>query len=309
MTDRVVRVIVRLGIGGLLAVNFSGELFPHQACKQVNGLKDENGMFFEVPEWCHEQFKDVAMKSDLKNTDKVNLFVNKSFYAVSAGSTLLPNGAVIGLPRWYLNRTKADVENSGINFNGKDIDWDSELGVALKESYLPTKNMIAFTIGHEISHIQRLDFKLLEIGASPLWFYLTFKLCNYIPKVWKLHVAFDIILKLSICGISICGYKFTKQKVDYCSEFRADEMSAMCDPKMAKGGVEFLTRRIKLNLIQRMLLEEEGRKFYTEEGDELNSHTHPKLTERLEKVRKILLRSYVSPDRGLRTSHKGEKKP
>lgn len=294
MADKAVRVLVRLGIGGMLAVNLSGELFPHQICKQMYGLKDEKGMLIEAPELCLKQFREVALKSELKNPERVSLFVGKAFHAISAGSTLLPSGAVIGLPRWYLNRAKSDVENSGIKFDGKPITWDSELGQTLTESYLPTENMIAFTIGHEISHIQRLDFKMLEIFASPLWLYLTFKMCSLIPKIWKLHGALDMLLKLSICGLNYLCYKFMKQKVDHWSEFIADEMSAMCEPKVAEGGVEYFTRRIKLNLIQYKLLGEEGRKFYTEEGDEIKSHTHPKLTERLEKLRKIQLRTDLS---------------
>ena len=294
MADKAVRVLVRLGIGGMVAVNLSGELFPHQICKQMYGLKDEKGMLIEAPELCLKQFREVALKSELKNPERVSLFVGKAFHAISAGSTLLPSGAVIGLPRWYLNRVKSDVENSGIKFDGKPITWDSELGQTLTESYLPTENMIAFTIGHEISHIQRLDFKMLEIFSSPLWLYLTFKMCSLIPKIWKLHGALDVLLKLSICGFNYLCYKFMKQKVDHWSEFIADEMSALCEPKVAEGGVEYFTRRIKLNLIQYKLLGEEGRKFYTEEGDEIKSHTHPKLTERLKKLRKIQLRTDLS---------------
>ena len=289
MAAKIVRGVIRLGIGGLLVINTSGELFPHQACKQVNGLKDENGVFVDVPERCSEQFKEVAMKFGLKNTDKVTLFVNQAFYAVSAGSTSLPGGAVIGLPRWYLYEEKKDVENSGLKFNGKDIKWHSELGVTMTECYLPTDNMIAFTLGHELSHIQRLDFKLFDTCASPLWLYLTYRICNSTPKILKLQLAIvDVLLKLSICGISFFSYKFIQQKMCHLSEFTADEMSSLCDPRMAQGGTEFFTRRLKMNLIQRRLLGLEGEKFYTEQGDELKSYSHPQLTVRFEKINAIL---------------------
>ena len=54
MADKIVRVCIRLGIGGLFVINASGELFPHQACKQVNALKDENGILVDVPETCRQ---------------------------------------------------------------------------------------------------------------------------------------------------------------------------------------------------------------------------------------------------------------
>ena len=68
MADKIVRVCIRLGIGGLFVINASGELFPHQACKQVNALKDENGILVDVPETCREQFKEVVVKLGLKNS-------------------------------------------------------------------------------------------------------------------------------------------------------------------------------------------------------------------------------------------------
>ena len=288
MADKIVRAVIRLGIGGLLVINASGELFPHQACKEINGLKDERGVFVNVPERCYEEFKEVATKFGVKNTEKVTLFVNQAFHAVSAGSTSLPGGAVIGLPRWYLYETKKDVENSGLKFNEKDIEWNSELGVTMTESYIPTDNMIAFTLGHELSHIQRLDFKLFETCASPLWLYLTYRICNSSPRILKLQAIVNVLLKLSICGISYFSYNFFKQKVHHLSEFTADEMSSLCDPRMAQGGVEFFTRRLRLNLIQRRLLGLEGEKFYSEEGDELKSYSHPQLTVRLEKVNSVV---------------------
>ena len=67
-------------------------------------------------------------------------------------------------------------------------------------------------------------------------------------------------------------------------------MSAECNPQIDKGGVDFFTRRLKLNLVQRSLLGEEGEEFFTEEGNEVKSYTHPRLTDRLDKV-KFILRS------------------
>lgn len=291
MAEKIVRGIIRFGIGGLLVINASGEIFPRQACIKVNALKDANGAFVEVPERCHKQFNEVALKFGLTNSEKVTLFMNEGFHAVSAGSTWFPGGGVIGLPRWYLYQTKGDVENSGLKFNGRDIQWDSELGVTMKECYLPTDDMIAFTVGHELAHIQRLDFKLFDTCASPFWLYLTYKLANSTPRVFKLQALLDLLLKLSICGVSYCAYKFVNQKIHHFNEFSADKMSAQCDRRMAKGGVDFFARRLKLNLIQRNLLGDAGRQFYTDEGNEVKSYTHPQLTDRLVKVKASLGRT------------------
>ena len=200
MADKIVRVCIRLGF----VINASGELFAHQACKQVNALKDENGILVDVPETCREQFKEVAVKLGLKNSaQKVTLFVNEGFHAVSAGSTWFPAGAVIGLPRWYLYQTEEEVATSGLKFQGRNIQWDSELGETVKFCYVPTKDMIAFTIGHELAHIQRLDFKMFDIFASPFWLFLTYKMVSFLHyRTFKKKAMWNLLLNLSVCGVN-----------------------------------------------------------------------------------------------------------
>ena len=294
MAEKLVRYVIRLGIGGVLAINVSGELVAHPY-KQIKGLKDENGVAVQVPERCQKQFNEVAMKFGLENTERVSLFVNEAFNAVSVGSTWLPGGAVIGLPRWYQYQTKEDVddvEHASIELCGRDIKWDSKLGVAIKDSfYCPTDDMIAFTLGHELAHIQRLDFKLFDTFASPLWVYVTYRIANSTPKILKLHALLDVLLKLSICGINYYAYKFVKRKVEHLSEFTADEMSAKCDPRMAQGGIDVFTRDLNRNRALRSLLREKGRSVFTEEGNRVNSYSHPHFTDRVNKLKDILDRT------------------
>ncbi|KAJ7393475.1 hypothetical protein OS493_006456 [Desmophyllum pertusum] len=288
--EKLVRSIVRLGIGGLLLVGASGELFP-RICKEWYGLKDENGVFVEVPDRCHKQFDEVAKKYfGLKNADEVTLFVNRDFYALSAGSTLLPGGAVLGVPRWYLYQTKEDVENSGIQL-GKYINRDSEVGVAVTKSFLPTDDMIAFTIGHELAHIEHhLDFKTFFTFSPPLWLYLTYRVASSTRKCFRLPVVLDALVKLCIYGFNYQAYRLAGQKVRHLAEFSADEISAKCDPRMAQGGVDHFATTLKRNAIQRVVLGEKGLECYTEEGDDIRStsiSTHPPLTERLLRVTAI----------------------
>lgn len=287
--ERIIRGFVRLGIGGLFLVRASGELFP-QICKDFNGLKDESGTLVEVPDRCREQFTEVAVKFGLKNADKVSLFVNRHFYAVSAGSNILPGGAVIGLPRWYLYQTKKDVENSGLRF-GRDVSWDSEVGVTVTESFIPTQEMIAFTIGHELAHIdQHLNFKLFFTCVPPLWLYLTYRVAKCTGRIFKVHVVLDALLKLCIFGLNYQAYRIVERKLTHLAEFNADEISAKCDPHMAKGGVDWCTTTLKRNVIQRALLGERGKQIYSEEGNDLQRTAisrHPQLTERLHKVKTI----------------------
>ena len=159
----------------------------------------------------------------------------------------------------------------------------------MKFCYVPTKDMIGFTIGHELAHIQRLDFKMFDIFASPFWLFLTYKMVSFVHyRTFKKQAMWNLLLNLGVCGVNYFAYRLVNRKVQHLSEFNADKISAECNPQIAKGGVDFFTRRLKLNLVQRSLLGEEGEEFFTEEGNEVKSFTHPRLTDRLDKVKFIL---------------------
>lgn len=289
--EKILRGVVRLGIGGLLIGGVSIELFP-QIPRELFGLKNKGGVFVKIPNRCREQFVEVAKKFGLKNPDKVSLFVNRRLYGGSAGSNLLPCGAVLALPRWYLYQTPEEVKNSGIQLPD-GMSWESEVGRSVTQNFLASNDMIAFTIGHELAHIdQQLQFKLFYTCAPPLWLYVTYRVASATRRLFKLHIVLDVLLKLGIFGLNYHAYKFVNQEVTYLAEFHADEISAKCDPQMAKGGVDFFTMALKQNLIQRKLLGDKGKEIFTEEGNDLRKSYvlsgHPQLTERLDRVKAIL---------------------
>ena len=116
--------------------------------------------------------------------------------------------AVIGLPRWYLYQTKDDVETSGLKFQGRKIQWNSELGEAVKYRYVPTNDMIAFTIGHEVAHIQRLDFKMSDIFVSPFWLFLTYKMASFVHyRTFKKQAMWNLQLNQGVCGVNYFAYR------------------------------------------------------------------------------------------------------
>ena len=102
-----------------------------------------------------------------------------------------------------LYQTEEEVATSGLKFQGRNIQWDSELGETVKFCYVPTKDMIAFTIGHELAHIQRLDFKMFDISASPFWLFLTYKMVSFLHyRTFKKKAMWNLLLNLSVCGVN-----------------------------------------------------------------------------------------------------------
>ena len=286
---RFIGISVGLGMGGLLIYKSAAEVFPRQTCKAITGLKtdDEPIAYVEVPERCKTQFDEVAKKFGYENTDKITLFINQGAYPISAGSPSFPNGAVVGLPKWFLFENGQDIEKSGIRFKERDIKWDSELGVMIKECLIPTEDMIAFTIGHELARIQRIEYLAVNAVLSPTWLYLTFRIANATPRYFKLRTVLDVILKLLLCRMSYLCYKLTNGYLYHNVVHSADEMAANSDPRMLQGGVDFLSKRIQLNLILRRLHGREGKDYYTKEGNEIESYLYPLLTDRLDKLKAL----------------------
>ena len=97
----------------------------------------------------------------------------------------------------------------------------------------------------------------------------------------------DIILKLLLCRMSYLCYKLVNGYLYHNVVYNADEAAAKCDPRMLIGGVDFLSKRIQLNLILRRLHGREGKDYYTKEGNEIESYLYPLLTDRLEKLKAL----------------------
>ena len=286
---RFIGISVGLGMGGLFIYKNAPEVFPHQTCKPITGLKteDEPQTYVEVPERCKTQFSEVAKMFGYENKDKISLFMNQGAYPISAGSPSFPNGAVVGLPKWFLFESEEDIEKSEITFQGRDIKWDSELGILIKGCLIPSDDMIAFAIGHELARIQRVDYLAINSVMAPTWLYFTFRIANLTPRILKLNTVLDIVLKLLLCRMSYVCYKIANAKLYHSVSNNADEMSAKCDPRLLQGGIDFFSKRVQLNLILRRLHGRDGKDFYTKEGNEVESYLYPLLTDRLEKLKAL----------------------
>ena len=281
---RFIKLSVAFGVGGAFVYKSAPHVFPSQLCKGFLLFPSE-----PLPENCQLKFEEVSQKLEIKNPEKIDLFLNGGFYGISAGTTWLPGGAVVGVPRWYIFKTGEDVENSKLNFMNRAIKWDSELGKQMKESLIPTEDNIAFTIGHELAHIKRTDFKVYSAVMAPSWLYITYKVAEKTPRFApRLTMLFDIVLKLCICRLSYLGFKLANKALHQASEWNADEVAARADIRLAQGGIDLISKRMALNRCLRALHGKPGKDYYTEQGDEVETYEHPHLSERLRNLEAIL---------------------
>ena len=288
VANQLIAISVGLGIGGLFIYKNAANVFPNQVCKPIVALREEDDSnYVKIPERCKTQFNEVLAKFGYKSSDKITLFINQGVHPISAGSPSFPNGAVVSLPKWYIFESHEDVEKCGITFQGRDIKWDSELGVMIKETLLPTDDMIAFCIAQELAKMQRLDYMAINSFMAPTWLYATFRIAYATPRLVKLHAAVDLILKLCILRMSYLCYKEVNGTLYQDVVYKADMAAAKCMPRMRDGGIDMLSKKLELNRIRRRLLGKKGKHCFTEEGNDIESYLYPLMTERLERLKAI----------------------
>lgn len=288
VANQFIAISVGLGIGGLFIYKNAANVFPNQVCKPIVALREEDdGSYVKIPERCKTQFNEVLTKFGYKSTDKITFFINQGVHPISAGSPSFPNGAVVSLPKWYIFENYEDVEKCGITFQGRDIKWDSELGMMIKETLLPTDDMIAFCIAHELAKMQRLDYMAINAFMAPTWLYTTFRIAYATPRLVKLHAVLDIILKLCIFRMSYLFYKHVNGTLYHDVVYSADMTAAKCAPRMLQGGIDMFSKKLELNRIRRRLLGRRGMLSFTEEGNDIESYLYPLMTERLERLKAL----------------------
>lgn len=283
MSSIFLRVAVGVTAGTLFCLKAVPHVFPHEYVKRVMELKVGTAEV-EVPARCKEQLSRIAPKLGINdNQEKIAFFVCKSLFPMSAGATWLPNGAVIGVPLTFFFKQEEDIARfqQVRDANGQvPFYLRGKIGSKFKDTLLLSDDSVAFLIGHELSHIKRIDL-VSQVFLAPSWLYMTFEVASRTRRlVPKVPVIVDGIIKVGFCLISYFCYWRVQRYVNHHQEFKADEMSARIDPDIAVGGVEWMLKTIRFNSFMRYI-HERGTSRVQSSGE---GYTHPKLLERLRKL-------------------------
>lgn len=286
------RIFVGVATGTLLALKAVPHIYPQEYVKRLMELK-VNSTEMEVPLRCGEQLARIAPKLGITDHhDKISFFVSKSLFPMSAGATWLPNGAVIGVPLSFFFKEEQDVTRFKQITNTKSgqgpLYLEGKIGSKLKETLLMSDDNIAFLIGHELSHIKRVDLAP-QILLAPSWLYMTFEIANSTRRlVPRAPVIADGVFKIAFCLLSYFCYWKTQRYLNHYQEFKADEMCAQGDLNVALGGVDWMLKTMRFNSFMRVLHERGTNRPQSSEKKGSAGYTHPKLLERLRKLEVIV---------------------
>lgn len=286
------RIVVGVATGSLLALKAIPHIYPHEYVKRVMELK-VNSTEMVVPLRCKDQLARIAPKLGINDQhEKISFFVSKSLFPTSAGATWLPNGAVIGVPLSFFFKHEQDIARfkqiTHIKGGRAPFYLEGKIGSKLKDTLLMSDDNVAFLIGHELSHIKRVDLAP-QILLAPSWLYMTFELANSTRRlVPKAPVAVDGIFKITVCLLSYFCYWRTQRYLNHCQEFKADEMCARSDLDAAVGGVDWMLKTMRFNSFMRLLHERGTTRPQSADRKSSEGFTHPTLLERLRKLEVIV---------------------
>ncbi|XP_068543533.1 transmembrane protein 177 [Anas acuta] len=255
---------------GLLGANLSYHVFPEQTFKLLHECWSD-GQPAELSQRLSGVFQDVLQDTAVKSTDSYRAFAASGFHPVSAGIPWLPAGSLVGIPPNFDSTVedKKGIVDHVVVINGKEVDWESNEGVALKEALTFSPEAQKFAIAREVVYLQNSS-PLARAVVAPVCLAGTC-LCGVGIKI-ALGLSTGPTIFRGICNLTVAAaglifYYVCYDAVTYYLDCKADRNAATVSKDYARGGVEFYDKILSRNRILRALMGKEGMKMYAPSGN------------------------------------------
>ncbi|XP_019849745.1 PREDICTED: transmembrane protein 177-like [Amphimedon queenslandica] len=257
--------------GILLGLTSIKHLFP-SITKQESELK------INVPPELQARVEAIATSMHVGMPHRIKVYINKGLSSNSAGNSIFPYGAVVGLSSTVLCHTTNDIEKLGLELCGEEIDWRSKDGQLIAELLLPTREQVDFAIAHELSHIQHLDFlsRSLLAAVSPV---IVYHATSILPQFFTIKNPMVQLLPFTIGGVYFI-YNNIYYALCHWQEHRADNRAGLCGRSYSEGGITFAKKRIELDKRLRALDDTSSRS----KSFPTSFTSHPSFEDRLERL-------------------------
>lgn len=211
---------------------------------------------------------DLKVPEDVRANLK--LFTVNGFDVFHAGTTVLPSGALVGVPTNFEYEVKEDIDASTLLIRSKHIDWSKPDGQSLLSSLTLSEDARKFAIGREIVRCQTAE-PIINALAPPICVgaaYVIGQRVNVVLNGFARPLSFRISL-YALAGL------FTLGNWIFVKDATTVHYDAVCDAEMSKlgkeyvrGGQEFYDKLLRRNVALRNLLGREGTKLYSAIGNE-----------------------------------------
>lgn len=176
------------------------------------------------------------------------------------------------------------------------INWESEAGRQLEESLILGENAKKFAIARELFYV-KTHHVTVEAGIASGSLMFSFVSCVAASDMF-LQQAPRLLKSIVYFPIWVLGYIiYTSGKDNYFCyrDRRADEKAAMLGQEYAEGAVEFYSKLLQRNVALRTLFGENGPKYYTVYGNQVQKwhDPHMPLTSRKDAMVAYLQKNYL----------------
>ncbi|XP_060117577.1 transmembrane protein 177 [Heteronotia binoei] len=279
---------------GLLGTNLAFHIVPQKTFKPLYQAWASGQP--KVSEKLHSLFNEVLRDLQVKSENHYQAFASFSFHPVSAGVPWLPAGCVVGVPVSF--GETADDEHGIVNrvvvVEGKEVDWKSPEGLALKEALILSLEAQKFAIAREVMYLQN-NSPLIHAAVAPVCLAGTYISAVAVKQLLGLYsgpVVLRGLYNVAVAMIGFVGYCLSYNTVSHAVDYRTDRSTATISTDFAKGGVEFYNKTLARNKILRTLMGKQGEKTYAPNGNLFPRYwfrlKHPPYTSRRDLVLSIL---------------------
>lgn len=270
MVERHRTGFLTISCAGLFGTNLAFHTLPEETFKPFYQAWN-NGQPMELSEKLQNLFHSILSEVGAKSARCYRAFLTFSFLPVSAGLPWLPAGCVVGIPVNFHAAAEDEygIVNHVVMIEGKEIDWESTEGLALKDSLTFSPEAQKFAIAREVIYLQN-NSPLVLAAVAPICLagtYISGVAVKQLLGLYSGPVVLRGIYNIVVMTVGFVGYCLSYDTVSQAIDYRADRNAATISTDFARGGVEFYNKILFQNKILRMLMGKQGEKIYAPSGN------------------------------------------
>ncbi|XP_077436196.1 transmembrane protein 177 [Vanacampus margaritifer] len=255
---------------GIFAANMFYHVFPDVSYRQLYQAWHK-GEPVTLSDKLDDLFQQVLKEYRVSSSKNFSAFASFGFHPVSAGVPWLPAGAQIGIPANFnsLADDHSGITNRTIFINGKTVEWDSEMGTALKDSLVFSLQAQKFALAREVARLQSgtpiVSAAVAPVCLGGVWVYSV-----VLKQVFSLHAGPPLLrgaVNLVALGLGTVSYFLTSDALAQWSDYSSDRRAAGVSRDYAEGGVEFYDKILSRNKTLRALMGQKGKEMYAPSGN------------------------------------------
>ncbi|XP_053258934.1 transmembrane protein 177 [Podarcis raffonei] len=270
MVERHRTGFLAVSCAGLFGANLTFHIFPEETFRPLYQAWAK-GKPMELSGKLQILFRDIISDVRAKSANRYQAFVAYSFHPVSAGLPWLPAGCVVGIPAHFSGAASDDNRTAShvVVIEGKEVDWDSTEGLALKEALTLSPEAQKFAIARELMYLQS-NGPFICAAVAPVCLAGTWISGVAIKQLLGLYsgpVLLRGLYNVAVMAIGFVGYCLSYDAVSQAMDYRTDRSTATISTSFARGGVEFYNKILSQNKIFRTLMGKRGERIYAPSGN------------------------------------------